>query len=71
MGCSGEIATGAGTVYLSDRLSNKHRNSEEKEEKKSTLTQLFSEVLTGLMLDKIGLNKCFLSFTSDLRDVTA
>lgn len=50
MGCSGEIATGAGTVYLSDRLSNKHRNSEEKEEKKSTLTQLFSEVTWRFLL---------------------
>lgn len=50
MGCSGEIATGAGTVYLSDRLSNKHRNSEEEEEKKSTLTQLFSEVTWRFLL---------------------
>lgn len=50
MGCSGEIATGAGTVYLSDRLSNKHRNSEEKEEKKSTLPQLFSGVTWRFLL---------------------
>ena len=42
MGCSGEIAKGAGTVYLFDMPSNKHTNSED--EQRSTLLGLFSKV---------------------------